>query len=154
MARALSTSSGPRDHGSAVTADLFAYGTLALDPVIHTLIGRVPPYVDITVSGWRAVQLPDRTYPGLVVGARHTVTGRVYSGLDLAEWILLDTFEDPAYRIGVISDGQVPALAYIWPDAAEASPWDSSRFSGSELPAYLQRCRTWRGRYVATARAE
>jgi gamma-glutamylcyclotransferase (GGCT)/AIG2-like uncharacterized protein YtfP len=47
---------------------LFVYGTLLLDDVISTLIGRIPYYHYATVSGWRVVRLPQRIYPGLVPG--------------------------------------------------------------------------------------
>jgi gamma-glutamylcyclotransferase (GGCT)/AIG2-like uncharacterized protein YtfP len=66
------------------TSKLFVYGTLLLDDVISTLIGRIPYYRDATVTGWRVARLPQRVYPGLVPG-QGEANGKVFTDLTETE---------------------------------------------------------------------
>lgn len=148
MARASSNSDGRPDHGSAGTPELFVYGTLALDDVVHALIDRVPAHVETSAPGWRAARLPELPYPGLVADDSAEAPGRAYTDLSETEWSVLDAFEDPAYVVAplVVSHGRT-ALAYVWPDDSLESTWTTASLDRDGLDAYLQRCRAWRARF-------
>lgn len=66
LTQANSALSGQKDQPSAVTNDLFVYGTLTLDHVMEALIDRVPTHETVTAEGWRMARLPGRPYRGLV----------------------------------------------------------------------------------------
>jgi gamma-glutamylcyclotransferase (GGCT)/AIG2-like uncharacterized protein YtfP len=133
----------------APTSRFFVYGTLVLDDVVSTLIGRIPHYQDATTRGWRVVRLPQRVYPGLVPG-QGEANGKVFTDLTDAEWTTLDAFEDPAYTLAavrVLSPLETDALAYIWRGEHVDQPWSTADFGRDELAEYLNRCRRWRRRY-------
>jgi gamma-glutamylcyclotransferase (GGCT)/AIG2-like uncharacterized protein YtfP len=133
---------------SEATADLFAYGTLMIDEVISALIGRTPRWTTATASGWHAVRLPGRVYPGLVRDARRNARGRRYHGLTPAEWIVLDEFEDTEYQLTEIgtSPSATRAFAYTWHRPATTSPWHLDQFISHDLSRYLRQCEAWRAR--------
>ncbi|MEV0363975.1 gamma-glutamylcyclotransferase family protein [Nocardia fusca] len=130
---------------------LFAYGTLQIDSVLHTLLGRVPSKSAAQLVGWRAVRLPERPYPGLVPQSNHIAAGHLLTGLSPAEWALLDRFEDPDYDLLQVEvDGQT-ASAYAWRKNFLDLDWNLERFVEDELPAYVERCATWLARDRAAA---
>lgn len=143
------TTSGQPDHGSAGTADLFAYGTLAIDDVITALIGRVPIWTDATAPGWRVASIPGKVYPGLILSSNSSAAGRLYRDLTLTEWILLNDFEDSLYQLDRISvaPASISALTYTWDGPRLGTSWEVSGFVGSALNQYVGRCEAWRNRY-------
>ena len=154
MSRASSSSSGPPDHGSAGTPDLFVYGTLALDDVVRTLIDRVPASEHTSAPGWRAARLPDLPYPGLVRDSEAEAPGRVYTDLTDTEWNVLDAFEDPTYSVEVVRlRSDRASLAYVWPDEALADVWSTDSLAGDEMQAYLERCARWRARFESRSQS-
>lgn len=149
LLQANSTSSGRPDQPSEETNKLFVYGTLLLDDVISTLIGRIPRYLVATAPGWQVVRLPQKVYPGLVPG-QGEANGKVFTDLTDTEWATLDTFEDPTYTLAtvrVLTPLRTDALAYIWHGEHVDQPWASAEFGRDELADYLDRCLSWRRRY-------
>jgi gamma-glutamylcyclotransferase (GGCT)/AIG2-like uncharacterized protein YtfP len=133
------------------TNKLFVYGTLLLDDVISTLIGRTPHYHHARAVGWQVVCLPNRVYPGLVPGPGEAV-GKVFTDLTDTEWTTLDAFEDPAYKLAPVRvllapETEINALSYIWRSEHIDRPWSAADFRRDELIDYLDRCRSWRRRY-------
>ncbi|MGH3566567.1 MAG: gamma-glutamylcyclotransferase family protein [Pseudonocardia sp.] len=128
---------------------LFVYGTLMLDEVMNTLIDRIPDRSEEVAINSMVVRLPGRMYPGLVPKQGSTSHGLAYSGLTTDEWLLLDTFEDPAYDLVEVpvASGGVPALSYVWSGAHEGADWSDSNVSLQELADYVRRCRSWRRWY-------
>lgn len=128
------------------TSKLFTYGTLMLDDVITTLIGRVPERQKGTARGWRTVRLPDKFYPGLVRTDGGESQGYIYSDLTDEEWLVLDTFEDSAYQLSeiLVMPHDVPAYTYIWPGEHESVDWNVEHLSRADLTDYIERCRKWR----------
>ena len=116
LARANFIISGHTEQSPPATATLFAYGTLTLDPVIQVLLDRVPQYSKVTLSGWATVSIPGVIYPGLVRGAGQISVGRAYAGLTIAEWALIDEFENPEYRLEPVhpDSATTTTLAYVW----------------------------------------
>lgn len=145
LARATSSYSVASDCGLSAAPALFAYGTLMLDPVIETLIDRVPAWSPRTVHGWRAAPLPGRPYPGLVSADGSVVYGRIYRDLSLCEWAILDRFEDSDYLLVSLVDGSDTSVCtYVWPGAVGADDWSLAVFSEQEMETYLARCSRWR----------
>lgn len=133
-----------------VGENLFAYGTLMLDPVIRTLIDRVPNYDEATLSDWATVKIPSVIYPGLLPHVGQSSFGRHYSGITVEEWKVLDAFENPEYTLErVVLDTDTTALAYVWPHPATSEPWLVADLTASALAGYLATCRRWRDRYSA-----
>jgi gamma-glutamylcyclotransferase (GGCT)/AIG2-like uncharacterized protein YtfP len=129
--------------------DLFVYGTLLFPEVLSALIGRVPPTTPAVAAGWRAAALPGRPYPGLVRVARSTTSGLLISGLDDAEWRVLDAYEDSEYLLTVITvDGGRRCAAYVWRHDVLDDDWDPTAFASDHLTDYVPRCRSWRARHV------
>jgi gamma-glutamylcyclotransferase (GGCT)/AIG2-like uncharacterized protein YtfP len=150
LARASSNGDGRPDRGSAGTPELFVYGTLVLDDVVRTLIDRVPASGPVTAPGWRAAQLPERPYPGLVADSSAEAPGRVYKDLTEREWATLDAFEDPAYLLTALDlDNGRRGLAYVWPDDPLPGTWTVDSLDPAGIRAYLDRCQAWRDRYDA-----
>lgn len=152
LTRANSASFGQTGQQSAGTPDLFAYGTLAIDAVISTLIDRVPEHAEVSAPGWRSARLPGLLYPGLVARADDIARGRVYTGLTRAEWAVLDAFEDPTYMLVEVrlTPSNRSALAYVWPKAAEDAIWQYDRLTSGDLADYLARCGRWRQSHEAS----
>ncbi|MCA1708707.1 MAG: gamma-glutamylcyclotransferase [Actinobacteria bacterium] len=131
------------------TSKLFVYGTLLVDDVVNTLIGRIPHYLVAKAPGWRIVRLPQKVYPGLVPG-QGEADGKVFTDLTNAEWAILDAFEDPAYTLAavrVLAPLGMDAFAYVWRGEHVDKPWSTVDFEGNELADYVDLCRNWRRRY-------
>jgi gamma-glutamylcyclotransferase (GGCT)/AIG2-like uncharacterized protein YtfP len=148
LLQANSTNSGQPAQLLEGTGKLFVYGTLLLDDVINTLIGRIPYYHDATVPGWRVVRLPQRVYPDLVPG-QGEANGKVFTDLTKTEWNTLDAFEDPAYTLTAVRilPLEMDALTYTWRGEHIDQPWSTADFGRDQLTDYLDRCRSWRRRY-------
>jgi gamma-glutamylcyclotransferase (GGCT)/AIG2-like uncharacterized protein YtfP len=119
---------------------LFAYGTLQFGPVLHALLGRVPPLDEAELPGWRAAALRGRSYPGLVPGPG--ARGVVLDGLTAGEWAVLDAFEEDVYvrQEVTLADGRT-AWTYVWPDASAVLPhdWSADEFARTDLQAFVRR---------------
>ncbi|MGH3787499.1 MAG: gamma-glutamylcyclotransferase family protein [Pseudonocardiaceae bacterium] len=147
--QANSTSSGQPALSLEGTSKLFVYGTLLLNDVVNTLLGRIPNHLDAKAPGWRIVRLPQRVYPGLVPGKSEAL-GKLFIDLTDAEWETLDAFEDPDYTlvgVRVLTPLAMDALTYIWRGEYVNQPWSTTTFGRDQLADYLDRCRGWRRRY-------
>ncbi|KUI56066.1 AIG2-like protein [Cytospora mali] len=135
---------------SGSTPALFAYGSLLVDAVISTLIDRVPEYEVTTAPGYRVAHLPDKPYPGLVRDESAEAPGRIYRGLSIHEWAILDAWENPVYEVQVVAlSGEENALAYVWTaDLLKAAPiWTTASMTSTILDDYLKRTKAWREGY-------
>jgi len=138
----------------APEAPLFSYGTLQFDEVLTALLGRVPSRSPARAVGWKAVRLPNVTYPGLVA-ASATAPGVTISGLTETEWRVIDAFEDSFYGLDLVelADG-TRAWAYTCSDDVPHldTPWDAAEFAPLHLAAFVEHCTAWRRRYEAEDR--
>ncbi|KAK7715260.1 hypothetical protein SLS64_003958 [Diaporthe eres] len=126
---------------------LFAYGSLMIDEVIATLLGRVPKHEPAKATGYRVSQLPDQSYPGLVHDDY---------GLSLKEWAILDSFENPLYEVQVVTlAGGPKALAYVWTVdlLIGAAGWTTASMNGPVLEEYLKSTKDWREDYDGQLKA-
>ncbi|MEV0246220.1 gamma-glutamylcyclotransferase family protein [Nocardia sp. NPDC050712] len=123
---------------------LFAYGTLQFPEVLTALLGRCPRLRSAELRGWRVAALPDRVYPGLVPDPGGLARGMLISGLDAAEWSVLDGFEDDEYDLLPVDFATGSAWTYVWTAAVEPELWHSTEFAAAHLAAFLPRCAQWR----------
>ncbi|MEV0322684.1 gamma-glutamylcyclotransferase family protein [Streptomyces sp. NPDC050658] len=141
---------------------LFVYGTLTFPDVLRALLGRVPATEEASVEGWRAVAVPDRSYPVLVSGTGWT-HGLVLLNLRQQEWQIIDAYEDSIYQlrglqlipahhqaVGYVSQAGPTSDAPSDAPATEAPAWDRDRFAAEDLGTYLLGCRRWRLREFPT----
>lgn len=144
-----SPDSGPPDRLSAAPEALFVYGSLLFPEVLQVLIGRVPESTPAAAQGWRAAALPGRPYPALV-RAEAITRGQLISDLGGPEWQIIDAFEDPVYELRRLdlTDSR-NGWAYVCTSEDDVLPqdWDVKVFEVRDLPAYIERCKTWRERY-------
>jgi gamma-glutamylcyclotransferase (GGCT)/AIG2-like uncharacterized protein YtfP len=128
---------------------LFVYGSLLFPEVMRVLLGRVPGSAAGRVVGWRVAALSGRSYPALVE-AEGEAAGMCIDGLSMAEWAIIDAFEDPVYDLRRLSlQGGGHGWAYVCADPAEALPtaWSYEMFVAEHLAGYVERCAAWLERY-------
>ncbi|MGW0249487.1 gamma-glutamylcyclotransferase family protein [Nocardia goodfellowii] len=123
---------------------LFVYGTLQFPEVLTVLLGRCPELVPAELPGWRVAALPGRVYPGLVREPGALARGMLLCGLEPAEWLVLDSFEDDEYDLRpVVLDGRA-AWTYVWTAAASPDHWYAAAFAATHLADFLPHCAQWR----------
>ncbi|MFC5730162.1 MULTISPECIES: gamma-glutamylcyclotransferase family protein [Nocardioides] len=126
---------------------LFTYGTLMFPEVLQALLGRVPVSVEASVEGWRAVAIPDVSYPALVPGPG-VARGRVLLDLRREDWPILDAYENTIYDLRPldVTPTEHRAVAYVCPtsDGLTDVDWDRERFAAEELADFAPRCARWR----------
>ena len=83
---------------------LFAYGTLTFHEVMFHLIGREVSSKGAIIKGYSAYMIKGKNFPGLRINTKASRTeGILYSGLEEADWEILDQFEDSFYQREVLS---------------------------------------------------
>jgi gamma-glutamylcyclotransferase (GGCT)/AIG2-like uncharacterized protein YtfP len=131
---------------------VFAYGTLAIDSVMETLLGRIPPSEPGVLRGYRSAKLRDHVFPAVVADAASTTSGRIYAHLTEDEIALFDAFEWSAYQRVTepvqAANGQtricsVYALPPEKQNELSEMAWDQQGFVERDLTSYLRRCREW-----------
>ena len=131
---------------------IFAYGTLAIDSVMETLLGRIPLSEPGVLRGYRSAKLRDHLFPAVVADAASTTRGRIYAPLPVDEVALLDAFEWSAYQRVTepvqTGSGQIRLCSvYVLPldkqSALSEIAWDQQGFVERDLTPYLHRCREW-----------
>ncbi len=137
---------------SANPVPLFVYGTLLFPDVVRILIDRDPHRRPATVHGWRAAALPGRVYPALVHQVGSSTNGNLIEGLTADEWQTLDIFETDEYaltRITLTEGDHAWTYTYTDPTAVGPTTWNPDVFAEHHLPAYLDRCHSWRRHFDA-----
>ena len=90
-------------------------------------------------------------YPTLVPDAAVAADGELLTDLTPDEWVTLDAFENPHYRLARVQHSAGHAWAYAATDLLDPAPWDRHTFGTEHLAAYLIRCAAWRRRHEAAA---
>jgi gamma-glutamylcyclotransferase (GGCT)/AIG2-like uncharacterized protein YtfP len=135
--------------------DLFAYGTLQFPGILSALLRRIPEHAAGTVPGWRVAALTARSYPGMVPAGQAAASGILLTGLTMAEWRLIDSYEDDYYELRqlTLTDGR-PCWTYAWVRHADVAghDWSAPEFAARHLADFTRRCRAWREHYDAAGR--
>jgi len=130
----------------------FFYGTL-IDPEIRRLVlGRLAPRLvePATLSGWRCVPVPARTYPMIVPDRRGRLSGILVRGLSAAARRRLERYEDDLYAVAPVEVGLVDrkrtlsALAFVarpGRTACGAKTWDFAEWQRRHKRRFMQRLR-------------
>ena len=133
-----------------MTSALFAYGTLAIAPVLRLIVGRDLAATAATLHDYERFTLHGQVYPGIVEAPGHRVTGCLYVAVDPAAWARLDAFEGSMYTrkpvTVMIGAGEtLPAETYtLLPQyhyLLSTEPWDQTTFMTRHLPSFLRGCR-------------
>ena len=123
--------------------NLFAYGTLMCEDIMHEVAGELFERVPGTISGFSRYRVRGETYPGLVPQEGGSVDGVLYLNITRSAWERLDRFEGAMYEtvtLPVVCNGKIIAAeSYIVKPAfrhlLENTLWDFSLFleSGKTL---------------------
>ena len=126
---------------------LFAYGTLTFNEVMFHLIGREVSSKGAIIKGYSAYMIKGKNFPGLRINTKASRTeGILYSGLEEADWEILDQFEDSFYQREVLSvnlnDGsKEDAYTYLIHSEnysiLSKHQWNSNYFEENFLDSYL-----------------
>lgn len=117
--------------------------------MIEILVGCVPSYSEATLLDWETVAIAGVVYPGLRPARGKSSVGRLYYGLTVADWLVLDSFENPDYTLESVflESTETHALAYVWRHEVGTEKWNVNDLSKSEISAYLDACKRWRSQY-------
>ena len=131
---------------SSASRPLFVYGTLRDADVLAAVLGRLDGQktaIAASAPGYRAVFVPDRTYPALLADRTATAPGLLLKGLAQADVALLDFFEGEEYSRGaieIIVSGEPVAADVYWsvvPVPADAPQWELEAWAGRYKAAFL-----------------
>ena len=78
--------------------NLFAYGTLMVRQIMHSVSGIDRSGTAALLSGYRRRLLHGEVYPAIRPHARDSVAGMLYTHMDGTAWQRLDRFEGELYR--------------------------------------------------------
>src|SRR4029450_2177102 len=90
-------------------------------------------------------------FPVLVPEPGATSSGLLLHGLERADWLILDAFEDDLYDLCPITlDGDREALVFACSNPRQTlpDPWDRAAFECRQLDSYVARCVAWRRRHA------
>lgn len=117
--------------------NLFAYGTLMSETIMHQVSGCLPPHEPATLADYSRHAVRGELYPAIVARAGGRVDGVVYRMVDMAAWERLDRFEGERYARQpvtiVLADGStLTAATYVARPELIASlaqeEWDFANF--------------------------
>lgn len=135
---------------------LFVYGSLMLEPVLETLLGRIPENIPGKATNWQRLAWPKKPYPILIQKKGHETGGKLLTNLTEKEIETLDHFEHPLYNktqitITTNKNETLQTTAYtIKNHTAEQigarTPWNINILL-ENLDTYLQNCKEFKNRY-------
>ncbi|KAJ1698211.1 hypothetical protein LUZ63_006723 [Rhynchospora breviuscula] len=138
MAAAMSPAVGPHN--------VFVYGSLMADEVVHVLLTRVPPSSPALLPNFHRFSVKGRVYPAVLPVENKTVSGKVIKGLTDDELVILDNFEDVEYvrrsvEISLLDKSEkMLAETYIWSNADDPDlygEWDFEEWQKLHMEDFL-----------------
>ncbi|XP_027354758.1 AIG2-like protein D isoform X2 [Abrus precatorius] len=98
------------------THNVFVYGSLLADEVVHVLLKRVPSTAPATLQHYHRFKIKDRVYPTILPVQNKKVTGRVLLDISGVELDILDEFEDVEYTRRDVEQNseKLRVHAYVW----------------------------------------
>ncbi|CAM8961314.1 unnamed protein product [Rhodiola kirilowii] len=126
--------------------NVFVYGSLMADEVVHALLNRVPQSSPAILNNFHRFSIKGRVYPAIIpVDSKH-VTGRVFFGVTPPELEVLDIFEDVEYeRVDVeVSLGdsaeKLQAYTYVWENKNDPQlygDWDFEAWKRAHMKDFV-----------------
>ncbi|KAJ4792285.1 hypothetical protein LUZ62_043531 [Rhynchospora pubera] len=144
MAAAISPAMGPHN--------VFVYGTLMADEVLHVLLTRVPSSSPALLPNFHRLSIKGRVYPAILAKENKTVSGKVLKGLTDAELEMLDTFEDERYirksvEISLVDKSEkLLAEAYVWSNVDDPDlygEWDFEEWKRLHINDYITKTKNF-----------
>jgi gamma-glutamylcyclotransferase (GGCT)/AIG2-like uncharacterized protein YtfP len=130
----------------------FAYGTLIFPPVLEALLGHETSSETAQLPDHAAFTVRGEVYPAAVEEPGTQLKGRLYAGLDDADWNLLDAFEGDLYErtpVHVATDSGPRQNAELYRavprarDRLTMDHWDPRVFSELHREDWLASCRNF-----------
>ncbi|XP_016494827.1 AIG2-like protein D [Nicotiana tabacum] len=113
--------------------NVFVYGSLLADDVVHALLKRVPPSNPAILHNYHRFSIKGRVYPAILAVENKKVTGKVLLDVTVPELNILDIFEDVEYERTTVdvslmdSSKTLQAETYVWVDKRDPNlygEWD------------------------------
>jgi gamma-glutamylcyclotransferase (GGCT)/AIG2-like uncharacterized protein YtfP len=130
--------------------NLFAYGTLMVRQIMHSVSGLDLAGVPASLPGYRRRLLRGEVYPAIRPHTRDRVEGMLYTDLNRSAWQRLDRFEGAFYRREAVQlelpdEQRVRAQTYVLkPEYAgllSREPWTLEWFLHAGHSAFLSEYR-------------
>ncbi|XP_078175894.1 AIG2-like (avirulence induced gene) family protein isoform X3 [Carex rostrata] len=127
--------------------NVFVYGSLLADEVVHVLLTRAPSSSPALLPNFQRVSIRGRVYPAILSAQNNTVTGKVLKGLTDAELEMLDKFEDKKYirksvEISLLDTSEkMLAETYVWSDKDDPDlygEWDFEEWKKLHMTGFLE----------------
>jgi len=101
-----------------VEKNLFVYGTLMSDDVMHAVTGRQFHGTQCTLDDFQRFSVKDADYPGIRNVKGNIVDGLIYQDIPVTIWPLLDEFEGDMYErievtVKTAENIQLMAFTYV-----------------------------------------
>lgn len=133
-----------------MSSGLFVYGSLMFPEVFSIVLGRTVQNEDLsdaTLTGYRRIAVPGRTYPTGIVSSGSLIRGKLIRDLSDADLERLDAYEESFYVRKTVdvqtSKGMEEAFAYIDgrnPLPFECHDWNPETFEKT-FPAFISKLR-------------
>ncbi|KAF3781012.1 AIG2-like protein [Nymphaea thermarum] len=131
---------------SSALRNVFVYGTLLADEVVHVLLKRVPDSAPAILPNYHRYSIKNRVYPAILPVDKIEVIGKVLFEITDPELRILDEFEDFEYERNVVevslveSSEIVQAYAYVWRNKSDPDlygDWDLKEWKEKHIDNYL-----------------
>lgn len=125
--------------------NVFTYGTLQVDTVMHAVTGRQFPSKPATLRGYRCQLVKKCVYPAIIQDPKTFTDGTLYFNVDEASLDALDEFENVIYdrlEVQVESENKlISAYAYVinvhYENRMSNHEWSLEEFKQKHLATYL-----------------
>lgn len=127
--------------------NLFTYGTLMCEAIMHAVSGHNLPSIHATLNGYSRRAVRGEAYPAIFPDSTGNVCGVLYLGVPDSAWLRLDEYEGEMYfreRVSVVR-GDATILAaetYVLKPHVimhlETVDWDYNNFLRYHKQCYLK----------------
>ncbi len=141
---------------------VFTYGSLLFPEIMTAVTARSFPSHPAFLARYARYRVRNASYPGIIPSPDASVTGCLYTGIDLSTLKKLDHFEGDLYErqtVEVHCDNQLrSAQTYVVAPGQEhhltKTPWDPDYFKENDYACFLDQCRAPRQRMNARQAGE
>ncbi|CAL0327270.1 unnamed protein product [Lupinus luteus] len=127
--------------------NVFVYGSLLADEVVHVLLNRLPQQSSATLHGFHRFKIKDRVYPAILPVLTNNVNGRVLLGISESELDILDEFEDIEYtrtpvQVSVNDNAEkLQVYTYVWTNHNDPNlygEWDFEEWKQHHMDGFVK----------------